>query len=348
MKFIAMLLMTLLIYQLLLFNALKTYFWLRAKKWHLPSALIVFALANSLFFTRWLSNWGIIPLINVMVLLWLWAMSTPLALIMTKFTPKSYHRYTKSLLPLTFFILLAFAWHNAHSPVIVRYQIALNKSHTPFTLALVSDTHFSPLVGKKMATELVLRLNQEQPDLVLMPGDIINDNAQAFDKNEIANILKRIQAPVIATLGNHEFYGDADDNARAIEAAGFTLLRDKRIHFEDKEIIGRDDDHNHARASIEKLLENTDVSKPIIVLDHRPTSILEAAKAGVDIQVSGHTHRGQLFPANLITKRLYLLDYGHLQIDNTHFFTTSGYGYWGFPFRLGSRSEIMIIEVVSP
>ncbi len=88
---------------------------------------------------------------------------------------------------------------------------------------------------------------------------------------------------------------------------------------------------------------NTDL--PIILLDHRPTDIEKHASLPPDIQVSGHAHKGQIFPASLITKMMYRLDYGHEKIGNPHVFVTSGYGFWGIPMRLGSQSEVIIIDV---
>ena len=86
------------------------------------------------------------------------------------------------------------------------------------------------------------------------------------------------------------------------------------------------------RKSIEELIADVDLNKPVIMLDHQPTELDEASKHGVDIIVSGHTHRGQIWPANLITQLIYENDYGHLQKDNLHSIVTSGFGLWGPPF----------------
>jgi len=85
---------------------------------------------------------------------------------------------------------------------------------------------------------------------------------------------------------------------------------------------------------------------PVILMDHRPTDIEQHANLPIDIQLSGHAHNGQIFPANLIVKFIYRLSYGYEQINQGHFFVTSGYGFWGVPMRLGSQSEVMIIDVV--
>jgi len=84
---------------------------------------------------------------------------------------------------------------------------------------------------------------------------------------------------------------------------------------------------------------------PIIVLDHRPGDILAHVQTALDIQVSGHTHNGQIFPANFIVQAMYRLAYGHENIEGKEVFVSSGYGFWGVPLRLGSRSEIFVIEV---
>ena len=110
-------------------------------------------------------------------------------------------------------------------------------------------------------------------------------------------------------------------------------------------MVGRNDDTDKNRPSTAKLLENQNTELPVLLMDHRPTGIEEHAKLPVDVQVSGHVHNGQVAPANLIVRLLNRVHYGYEQINNGHFFVTSGYGFWGVPLRLGSQSEVWIIEV---
>lgn len=335
-----------LLFQLLILTALLSYQWFSGKKLRWYSLLCLFIVGNSLIAARWFLPHGIIIFANVLALLWLWFLiALPIGII-HRLSKGKYEKWLKALLPLAFSALIAFAWHNAHSPIILRYQIQIEKPLAPLKIALVSDTHFGPLIGQKMAQQLVAMINAEQVDLVLMPGDIINDNPDDYIQDGIADILKQIQAPIYATLGNHEFYGNTAGNDRALRDAGMKLLRNEIALFENRlTIIGRDDNHQRQRPPLADLVAQADKNLPIIVLDHRPTDIEQAAALPIDVQVSGHSHRGQIFPANFITSSMYRLDHGYEKIGTAHFFTSSGYGFWGVPLRLGSRSEIMIIEI---
>jgi predicted MPP superfamily phosphohydrolase len=110
-------------------------------------------------------------------------------------------------------------------------------------------------------------------------------------------------------------------------------------------LAGRNDSHIRTRKTIGELLESVNDSLPVILIDHRPTEIEEVSKTHVDIQLSGHTHNGQLFPVNLITRKVYLLTWGYKKILNTHFFVTSGIRLWGPPVRTTGKSEIMVIDI---
>ena len=127
---------------------------------------------------------------------------------------------------------------------------------------------------------------------------------------------------------------------------GFEFLMDETVTVNDQlTIIGRKDETDQNRQSISSLMEGADDTLPVIVIDHQPKEISEAHEAGADLIVSGHTHRGQVFPANLITSMIYENDWGYLKRDQLHSFTTSGFGFWGPAIRIGSRSEVMSVTL---
>ena len=140
--------------------------------------------------------------------------------------------------------------------------------------------------------------------------------------------------------------GYAAENAQALRSAGVQVLRDAVAVVDERVVVvGRDDDMNSARPSLAALLKDVRRDLPVLVLDHRPTEILANVQTPMDIQFSGHTHNGQVFPANFIVRALYRLHYGHEQIEGKEIFVSSGYGFWGVPLRLGSRSEVLVIDV---
>jgi predicted MPP superfamily phosphohydrolase len=110
-------------------------------------------------------------------------------------------------------------------------------------------------------------------------------------------------------------------------------------------LAGRDDVSQHRRKPIERILEAADPGLPVVLLDHNPARIQDAVRNRIDLQISGHTHNGQIFPINLIVKGLYEVAYGYTKIGDTHAYVSSGLGLWAAPVRIGSRSEIVRIQL---
>ncbi|WP_439239950.1 metallophosphoesterase [Lonepinella sp. BR2474] len=250
--------------------------------------------------------------------------------------------------PVAMFGLISVSVYNAYTPKIVHYQITLDKPLKPLRIGLASDFHLGTLFGAKQMDQLAAIFDQQKVDLILLPGDIMDDNVDAYLSQQMQPSLAKLKAPlgVYATLGNHDFFGDQQRIAEQIKQAGIKVLWDQTetIHQEFV-IVGRNDDLVKDRPSTAQLLESVDASLPIFVLDHRPSEIEQISQLPVDLLVAGHTHNGQIFPANLITKLTYRLAYGHEKIGHGHFIVTSGYGFWGIPMRLGSQSEVVIIDV---
>lgn len=257
--------------------------------------------------------------------------------------------------------LIAFSYWSAYSPVVRHLTIAIDKPMpTPVRLAVVSDLHLGKLFGTKELNKLSQLLRDEQVDIMLMPGDIMDDDTEYFEKLAMAQAFGQAASAsrfgTVATLGNHDLYRTGAYNSinAAIVASGAILLNDETktlvVEKDGKrtrlEFIGRFDDHHHNRVPTAKLLEKVDTSYPVILLDHRPSDIETHSTLPIDLQVSGHTHKGQVFPANFIVSAINRVGYGHEQINGTHFVVSSGFGFWGVPFRLGSRSEIWVIELV--
>jgi len=241
--------------------------------------------------------------------------------------------------PVLFLGIITLSVYNAYVTRVIHYEITLDKPIKPLRIGMASDLHLDKLADI---------MQQEKVDIILLPGDIMDDNVNAYLAEKMQPHLAKLKAPmgVYATLGNHDLFGDQERIDQEIRKAGITVLRDETLTLNNELVlIGRNDNLAHDRPSTETLLKQVNTDLPTILLDHRPTDIEKHASLPLDIQVSGHAHKGQIFPASIITKMMYRLDYGHEKIGNPHVFVTSGYGFWGIPVRLGSQSELVIIDV---
>ena len=213
---------------------------------------------------------------------------------------------------------------------------------------MASDMHIGKLFGAKRLDDLAAIMNREKVDMILIPGDVMDDNVDAYRAENMQPSLQKLRAPlgVYATLGNHDLFGHQREISDELNQAGIRVLTNESLVVDNRLlVVGRNDDTDKNRPSTAKLLENQNTELPVLLMDHRPTGIEEHSKLPVDVQVSGHVHNGQVAPANLIVRLLNRVHYGYEQINNGHFFVTSGYGFWGVPLRLGSQSEVWIIEV---
>lgn len=262
----------------------------------------------------------------------------------------------RALALLIFTGLFVYGFYNAYAPVVRELSIRIDKPVSgELRIALASDLHLGRLFGSAAIDRLQRLVSAYKADILLMPGDIMDDNTEAFAAYNMADNLTKLCASlpygVYATLGNHDLYGHEKPISEALRDAGINLLNDEvlRIDYRGSPIwlIGRFDNHKRERVATAHLLAQVDTSQPVILLDHRPSDIAEHSQLPIDLQVSGHTHNGQIFPANFIVSAINRLGYGYEAINQGHFVVSSGYGFWGIPFRLGSRSEIWLITVSS-
>jgi len=234
-------------------------------------------------------------------------------------------------------------------------HIAKETSLKELNIVLISDTHLGYQNDDKWLTKIVNTINTLEPDIVVMAGDIFNDNFRALSNpDEAIRSLQSIKSKygVYACWGNHDGGKTLNAMLRFLEQGNVKVLQDEYAVIEDKFIIvGRKDsspigNQGETRKELAYVLEGINASLPIIVLDHNPANIKEYGSE-IDLIISGHTHRGQFFPANLFTHRIFTVDYGHYQKDDNspHVIVTSGVGVWGPPLRMGTDNEIVSILV---
>ena len=255
-------------------------------------------------------------------------------------------------------ILLVYGTYNATNLKTTKYAIKINKDAgklKKLNVVMLSDLHLGDIVDKQRLSKMVSKINELRPDIVILAGDIIDDYIEPFIEQNMGEEFKKIHSKygVYAVLGNHEYYGGTTDKiAYEYEnTANFKLLRDKTVKIDNSfYLVGREDlsyerYSKTKRKKIDELLYDTDKLLPIIVIDHQPANLMEGEKAGVDLQFSGHTHKGQLLPANIVTKRVFENDFGLLTKGTYNLVVSSGVGTWGPPIRIGTASEIVQVEI---
>jgi uncharacterized protein len=236
-------------------------------------------------------------------------------------------------------------------PAIVNLSIKVEKPEQNKTLKIVaaSDIHLGPSIDKSRLKKYVELINAQKPDIVLLAGDIADNATKPLIDQNMAEELHNIKTTqgVYAITGNHEYYGENPYATEAyLKSAGITYLRDSSVLVNNSfYIVGRDDKSNLKRKSLKQIMNGIDKSKPIILLDHQPFNLEEAQVNDVDLQISGHTHNGQFFPGNLIVKLMYEKAYGYMQKGKTHYYISSGLGLWGPQYRIGTQSELVVIDL---
>jgi uncharacterized protein len=253
-------------------------------------------------------------------------------------------------------LLVRGSW-NAWVPTVRSHDLIVAKnagSRNSLKVAAASDIHLGDIVGNRHLQKLIDYVEKSKPDLVLLPGDVIDDDIAPFIRHNMADVMKKLRAPlgVYAVLGNHEYYGGhIEEYVTRMESLGIRVLRDEVVNIRDDfYVAGRKDkaaEHFDPakRMPVDALLSDTDRSKPILLLDHQPHGFKQSADAGADVLLCGHTHRGQFFPNHFITRRLFELDWGYMRKGAMHVIVSSGFGTWGPPIRLYSRSEIIELNI---
>ena len=236
-------------------------------------------------------------------------------------------------------------------------------------VVLVADLHLGYSVGNAQMSQMVRKINAQDPDLVVIAGDIFDNNYDALkNPDKIARTLRGIKSNygVYACYGNHDIqekilagFTFSHDKKKMSDPRMDQFLKDANIQFLHDEgvliddsfyLFGRADRERPGRGiskrlSPKELTKEMDTDKPILVIDHEPDQLQELADAGVDIDLCGHTHDGQMFPGNLTIKLLWENPCGYLKKDQMHNIVTSGVGVFGPNMRVGTKSEICVIDV---
>ncbi len=251
-------------------------------------------------------------------------------------------------LVMTGVLLVTFIGGNIHYHNKQRQEINLTTNKhldRPLKIVMLSDLHAGFHNPRTEVGRWVNMINAEQADLILIAGDIIDGSVRPLKAQGTAEELKRLNAPAIACLGNHEYITGLNKALDLLNETGIRILRDDTLSIAGVTIVGRDDRSNRHRKSVEQLMQGINRENYVILLDHQPYHLEEAEQNGVDLQLSGHTHRGQVWPLNWVTKKMYECDYGQWRRGGTDYYVSSGMGIWGGKFRIGTDSEYAVITV---
>ena len=236
----------------------------------------------------------------------------------------------------------------AYSPIVKSETIKVDKKiEKPIKIAMVSDLHLGTFFGNDQLEKLNKIIEEEKPDAIVIAGDIMDDDMVMYKKRNMGETLSKLSAPlgVYATMGNHD--RDAQEIVDEVKKAGIIPLFDESVKLnKDVTLVGRKDRSvSRDRLGTADLLKSVNLNQTIVLVDHQPDAIDYHSTLPIDVQLSGHTHHGQMWPINYITERIYTLDYGYKEINGRHFFTSAGYGFWGPPFKTTARSEVWMISI---
>jgi uncharacterized protein len=221
------------------------------------------------------------------------------------------------------------------------------------TIVQLTDIHVGPTLGREFIQDLVTRTNALQPDVVAITGDLVDGSVEHL-RDQVAP-LKELRAKhgVYFVTGNHEYYSGVDEWIAELGRIGVRVLRNERVALADGLDLAGIDDHSAPQMrddhgpDLPRALQGRDPSRAVVLLAHQPRAVEEASRHGVDLQLSGHTHGGQIWPWMYLVKLQQPYIAGLFKHGETHLYVSSGTGYWGPPMRLGTSAEITRITLKS-
>lgn len=254
------------------------------------------------------------------------------------------------------FVTVTYGFINANNIKLKTIQLSIpkkNSSLTSLNIFYFSDSHFTSVNNGRIAKKIIDFAEQVKPDIILIGGDVIDDKSNHLERIGIATELRQLKAKygVYTINGNHEYIVNVNNAVNFLNENNVQVLRDSMITIENSvQIIGREDasiaNFAHGkRKSVAELVSSARRDLPIILLDHQPFRLAEAAAQNVDLQLSGHTHHGQMWPFNFVTKMIYEVSWGYKKIANTHFYVSSGVGTWGPPVKVGNDAEVINFKI---
>ncbi|QGN46208.1 metallophosphoesterase [Micromonospora sp. WMMC415] len=239
----------------------------------------------------------------------------------------------------------------------VRIPLAkLPRSMDGLRIATVSDIHLGPLRGRAHTERIVAAINRLDADIVAVVGDLVDGTVA--EMGEAAAPLRGLRSRYGSyfVTGNHEYYSGVEEWVREVDRLGLRVLQNRRVEIAARggalDLAGVNDAEAEGTGlagppDYAAALGDRDPSRPVVLLAHQPVAAFEAAKYGVDLQLSGHTHGGQIVPFNYLVKLQQPVVSGLGEVDGTKVYVTNGAGFWGPPVRVGAEPQITLVELRS-
>lgn len=259
-------------------------------------------------------------------------------------------------------LILAYGYFHMQDVRETDYNISTEKQlrSEGYRVALITDLHFGTTMDRQKLEKYCQEISEKEPDIVLLGGDIVDERSTREEMEAAFETLGKISSNfgIYYVYGNHDkasYYANPpftrEELEQAVSSQGITILEDQTVSVNEEIILAGRQDLSEAgaagRRSTEDLLMGMDKGKFVLLLDHQPMELNENAKAGVDLQLSGHTHGGQIWPVGVISDLLGFgeLNYGFKEIGSGDFIVSSGIAGWGYPIRTGAYSEYVIVDL---
>jgi predicted MPP superfamily phosphohydrolase len=225
-----------------------------------------------------------------------------------------------------------------------------------FTIVQLSDVHLGPTLRREFAESIVARVNSLDADLVAITGDLVDGTVERL--RDMVGVFAKLRARhgVYFVTGNHEYYSGVDEWLVELRRIGVRVLRNERVSIGSEhasfDLIGIDDAHsgqfgNGHGPDLPKATRGRDESREAILLAHQPRSVFDAQRHGIGLQLSGHTHGGQIWPFNYLVRLQQPVVKGLEKIGGVWLYVSSGTGYWGPPMRLAAPAEITRVTLLA-
>jgi hypothetical protein len=224
-------------------------------------------------------------------------------------------------------------------------EVPIEGLKSPLNIVQLSDIHLGTIHNSYYMNRVVSKVNAINPDMVLITGDFVDGSGKITDHSVAP--LEGIKAKTFFSLGNHEIYEGVDDVLKLMAATKVKTLRNEVVEYKGIQIVGVDNPDREFQNK-NSTLENIKINKsmPSVLMYHPPKGMDDAKAAGIDLQLSGHTHNGQIWPFNLFVLPFFPKINGLYDLDGMYLYVSPGTGTWGPPMRIGSRSEITVLRLV--